>query len=113
MKKNLQVWDLWSQGKGLEFIDILLTESSSAQVEELLRCIQIGLLCVQEDAADRPTMSSVVVMLGSDELKDLPQPTEPAFSVGKLVFGSSRSRSATTPSIFSANDVTISDISPR
>jgi hypothetical protein len=31
-----------------------------------LRCIHIGLLCVQGDPVTRPVMSSVVMMLGSD-----------------------------------------------
>lgn len=44
----------------------------------MLRCIHIGLLCVQENAADRPTMASVVLMLSSFSLT-LPVPSEPAF----------------------------------
>ena len=60
----LQVWQLWNEGKGLELIDPLLTES--CDLDEFLRYMHIGLLCVQEDAYDRPTMSSVVVMLKSE-----------------------------------------------
>lgn len=44
----------------------------------MLRCIHIGLLCVQEDAAKRPTMASVVLMLGSSTMA-LPVPSAPAF----------------------------------
>ena len=44
---------------------------------ELLRSIHIGLLCVQQHAEDRPTMSSVVVML--DNESTLPPPKQPAF----------------------------------
>ncbi|KAL7213396.1 hypothetical protein ACSBR2_016005 [Camellia fascicularis] len=51
---------------------------------EVSKCIHIGLLCVHEDAADRPTMSSVVVMLRSNTMT-LPRPTQPPFSVGQLV----------------------------
>jgi hypothetical protein len=32
---------------------------------EIMRCIHIGLLCVQENVADRPTMASIVLMLSS------------------------------------------------
>ena len=32
----------------------------------MLRIIHIGLLCVQEDASDRATMSTVVLMLSSN-----------------------------------------------
>ncbi|KAJ6925601.1 receptor-like protein kinase [Populus alba x Populus x berolinensis] len=75
-------WKLWSEGKGLELMDSLLEKSSVAT--EVLKCIHIGLLCVQEDPVDRPTMSSVVVMLAGDNLK-FPIPSKPAFSVGRIV----------------------------
>ncbi|KAI3470646.1 hypothetical protein Pfo_027309 [Paulownia fortunei] len=45
---------------------------------DMLRCIHIGLLCVQENTADRPTMASVVVMLNSSSLT-LSLPSKPAF----------------------------------
>ena len=45
---------------------------------EIMRCIHIGLLCVQENVADRPTMASVVLMLNSYSIT-LPVPLEPAF----------------------------------
>lgn len=50
----------------------------SFPTDEVLRCIKIGLLCVQEMPEDRPTMSSVVLMLGSDGAL-LPQPAHPGF----------------------------------
>ncbi|OVA05592.1 S-locus receptor kinase [Macleaya cordata] len=94
----------------MEFIDYLLIESS-APMEEVLRCLHIGLLCVQEDAADRPTMSSVLVLLGSDEsLLDLPQPTQPAFSVGRFAVELDQSSNSKN---FSVNEVTTSSVSPR
>ena len=46
--------------------------------------IHIALLCVQEDPNDRPTMSMVVVMLAS-KLINLPQPSAPPFTVGRLI----------------------------
>ncbi|OMO55697.1 hypothetical protein COLO4_35893 [Corchorus olitorius] len=33
--------------------------------EEVIRCIHIGLLCVQEDPSERPTMASVILMLNN------------------------------------------------
>ncbi|KAL7244065.1 hypothetical protein ACSBR1_016319 [Camellia fascicularis] len=75
------VWQLWNEGKGLEMIDPLLMES--CDLDEFLRYMHIGLLCVQEDAYDRPTMSSVVVMLKSEAVT-LSQPERPAFSVGEI-----------------------------
>jgi len=64
--------------------------------DEVERCIQIGLLCVQEDARDRPTMSDVVVMLASDTVA-IPKPKHPAFSIGRTSEEVSTSRS---PRIF-------------
>ena len=49
---------------------------------EVLKCIIVGLLCVQEDPGDRPNMSNVVFMLGS-ETATLPNPKEPAFVAKK------------------------------
>ncbi|XLT11123.1 hypothetical protein HN51_056916 [Arachis hypogaea] len=45
-----------------------------------MRCIHIGLLCVQENLADRPTMATVVVMLNSDSLA-LPMPSRAAYVI--------------------------------
>ncbi|CAL5344616.1 unnamed protein product [Camellia sinensis] len=98
-------WRLWNEGKELEFLDPLL--AGSCPVTEVVRCIHIGLLCVQEDPADRPNMSSVVVLLGS-ESATLPQPRQPAVSVGRIAH--MKSSSTTDPS---ANQDTISSISPR
>lgn len=43
---------------------------------EALRCIQVGLLCVQLHPEERPTVSSVLLMLDSDSVL-LPQPGRP------------------------------------
>ncbi|PRQ48783.1 putative non-specific serine/threonine protein kinase [Rosa chinensis] len=53
----------------------------------IMRCIHIGLLCVQESLADRPTMASVILMFNSYSL-NLPVPSKPAF----LMYISVRSR---------------------
>jgi hypothetical protein len=45
---------------------------------EIMRCIHIGLLCVQENVADRPIMASIVLMLNSYSIS-LPIPLQPAF----------------------------------
>lgn len=49
---------------------------------EVMRCIQVGLLCVQEPAEDRPNMSTVVLMLSSDFVS-MPQPTVPGYCLGR------------------------------
>lgn len=45
---------------------------------EVERYIQIGLLCVQKHPQDRPTMSTVMLMLDSEQTI-LPQPNQPGF----------------------------------
>ncbi|XP_043688972.1 receptor-like serine/threonine-protein kinase SD1-8 isoform X2 [Telopea speciosissima] len=81
-------WKLWREGKGLELMDESMKESCSAS--EVLRCIQVGLLCVQERPEERPTMSSVVLMLSS-ETATMPQPKHPGF--GRSPLGTDESSS--------------------
>ncbi|CAH8326243.1 unnamed protein product [Eruca vesicaria subsp. sativa] len=80
------VWRNWKEGKRLDIIDPIIiaskSSSSSFKTHETLRCIHIGLLCVQDRAEDRPEMSSVMVMLGS-ETTTLPEPKQPEFCVGR------------------------------
>ncbi|GMN50974.1 hypothetical protein TIFTF001_020117 [Ficus carica] len=73
-------WNLWKERKALELVDS--TVGDSYPVSEVLRCIQVGLLCVQERAEDRPTMSTVVLMLSS-ESATMPQPKNPGFCLGR------------------------------
>ncbi|XP_050208517.1 G-type lectin S-receptor-like serine/threonine-protein kinase RKS1 isoform X2 [Mercurialis annua] len=69
------VWELWKEKRALEIVDPSLKELYVA--DEALRYIQIGLLCVQEDEVDRPTIFNVVLMLNSDI--SLSSPKQPAF----------------------------------
>ncbi|KAJ0112436.1 hypothetical protein Patl1_02122 [Pistacia atlantica] len=69
-------WRLWQEDKALDIMDQKL--SPSFNKIEILKCINVGLLCVQEDPNDRPTMSNVVIMLGS-ETATLATPKRPAF----------------------------------
>ncbi|KAM7506201.1 hypothetical protein LguiB_005105 [Lonicera macranthoides] len=70
-------WKNWQEQGGMNLIDPIL-RSNSNPIRDIMRCIHIGLLCVQENVADRPTMASVVLMLSSFSLT-LPVPSEPAF----------------------------------
>ncbi|MED6173936.1 hypothetical protein PIB30_064403 [Stylosanthes scabra] len=72
-------WQLWNEERKLEFVDPVLLESCVC-CEEVVRCMHIGLVCVQEDPELRPKMSSVVVLLGSEQIA-LPKPSQPAFSL--------------------------------
>ncbi|XP_017979947.1 PREDICTED: G-type lectin S-receptor-like serine/threonine-protein kinase At4g27290 [Theobroma cacao] len=68
-------WDLWKEEKAVQLIDPLLKESCN--LSEVARGIHIGLLCLQQHPEDRPNMSSVVLMLGSDTT--LSKPKQPGF----------------------------------
>ncbi|KAG5140359.1 hypothetical protein JHK84_034127 [Glycine max] len=70
-------WRLWTEERALELLDKLSGECSPSEV---VRCIQVGLLCVQQRPQDRPHMSSVVLMLNGDKL--LPKPKVPGFYTG-------------------------------
>ncbi|XP_048320073.2 G-type lectin S-receptor-like serine/threonine-protein kinase At4g27290 isoform X2 [Ziziphus jujuba] len=69
-------WLLWNEDRALNLMDASFGDSSDEC--QLLRCIQVGLLCVQKFSHDRPTMASVVFML-ENEGAVLPQPKEPGF----------------------------------
>ncbi|KAD5802695.1 hypothetical protein E3N88_14055 [Mikania micrantha] len=71
-------WELWNQGKGLELMDPVLEDTCSPK--EVMTCIHVGLLCVQDHATDRPTMSEVVSMLTNEHVH-LPDPKPPAFFI--------------------------------
>ncbi|KAI4296557.1 hypothetical protein L6164_036506 [Bauhinia variegata] len=70
-----KVWDLWRQQKALDMVDSTLGHSFPPAV--VLRCIHIGLLCVQESHMNRPSMWEVVFMLRNQST--LPRPKKPAF----------------------------------
>ncbi|XP_064957329.1 cysteine-rich receptor-like protein kinase 6 [Musa acuminata AAA Group] len=73
------IWEKWQDGSALEIVDPAL--GGHYQQSDLLRFVQIGLLCVQEDPSDRPTMSTIVVMLNSETVS-LRAPSQPAFYMG-------------------------------
>ncbi|KAL6338319.1 hypothetical protein AAG906_018666 [Vitis piasezkii] len=75
-------WELWKEGTSLQLVDPLLEDFHSST--QMLRCIHIALLCVQESAADRPTMSAVISML-TNETVPLLNPNLPAFSIHHAV----------------------------
>ncbi|PRQ23789.1 putative protein kinase RLK-Pelle-DLSV family [Rosa chinensis] len=98
-------WQLWNEGKGTELMDPLLKASCSP--DDFRRYIQIGLLCCQEDANNRPTMSSVVEMLKTETIK-LSKPERAAF-----LFTGTNHHDQISAQSSSANGLTISDDGPR
>ncbi|OVA11174.1 Protein kinase domain [Macleaya cordata] len=72
-------WKHWREGTSLELMDPSLADSFLRN--EVMRSIHIGLLCVQNNIEDRPTVSSLVLMLNSYTLPLAP-PSRPAFFAG-------------------------------
>ncbi|KAJ4899704.1 Cysteine-rich receptor-like protein kinase 11 [Raphanus sativus] len=71
-------WKLWRNGSPLELVDPFVRESCDSS--EVVRCIHIALLCVQENPMDRPTLSTIILMLTSNTIT-LPVPQQPGFFV--------------------------------
>ncbi|KAK7308807.1 hypothetical protein RJT34_05056 [Clitoria ternatea] len=110
-------WRNWKDEKPLEILDPDLKESFSHS--EVINCIHIGLLCVQQNPDDRPTMERVVSYLSNISV-ELPLPREPALFVGigndpkKILKGESSDQQTKSNSIQSSiNDMTISNYFPR
>lgn len=74
---NLQAWKIWQENRAMDFVDSRIKRNCEAA--EVLKCIHVGLLCVQDNVADRPTMASVVYMLGW-EGTSLLKPKKPQFT---------------------------------
>ncbi|WJX46314.1 hypothetical protein P8452_33129 [Trifolium repens] len=100
------VWTLWTEGTALDIVDSSLNQSYPSAI--VLRCIQIGLLCVQENAMSRPTMSEVVFMLGNET--PICQPQKPAFL---LIGKQDLQDSSTSGGGSSINELTETTISAR
>ena len=92
----------------LDVVDPTLCQPFSAK--EVSRCIHIGLLCVQEATTDRPTMSSVVFMLGN-ETAPPPPPNTPAFILQDKCSDAEPSTSRSGGAV-SLNSVTSTELEP-
>ncbi|XP_040382140.1 cysteine-rich receptor-like protein kinase 6 isoform X2 [Oryza brachyantha] len=69
-------YQLWQDGQWHELVDPALGEDFPAA--EVMKCVQVALLCVQDSADDRPNMSDVIAMLGSEGVT-MPEPRQPAY----------------------------------
>ncbi|KAK9068575.1 hypothetical protein SSX86_012690 [Deinandra increscens subsp. villosa] len=104
------VWDLWKQDKALTVVDSSLGDSFDAR--EVLFCIHVGILCVQELASDRPTMTDVASMLSNHETM-LPSPNQPAFIFRKLNYGMNPTSASASGGDCSVCDETITILHAR
>ncbi|GAY52998.1 hypothetical protein CUMW_146120, partial [Citrus unshiu] len=78
----------------------------SFNLAEVIRCIHIGLLCVQQHPEDRPSMPSVILMLGSETV--LPQPKQPGYLADRK--STRRDYSSIMPESCSTNTITVSGL---
>ena len=99
---------MWNAGNIVALIDPIISEPCF-QIE-ILRCIHVGLLCVQEFAKDRPIVSVVISMLKS-EIVDLPHPKQPAFIERKIALDTKSSQRRQRKC--SDNNVTITMVQGR
>eukprot|EP00261_Vitis_vinifera_P039829 XP_019081072.1 PREDICTED: putative receptor-like protein kinase At4g00960 [Vitis vinifera] len=102
-------WRHWNEGRVVDIVDPILGTNLR---NEIIRCLHIGLLCVQESVANRPTMALIVSMLNSYYLP-LPSPSRPGFlmqSSTQIAGHSSQMRISTH---FTVNEVSITDLYPR
>ncbi|WOL12990.1 hypothetical protein Cni_G21759 [Canna indica] len=78
-------WKMWDEKKVMEFVDPVMAKSCDKDEEKLLsRCMNVGLLCVQDQPSERPSMNKVVVMLESETTAaaaaSLARPKQPTFT---------------------------------
>ncbi|CAJ1977299.1 unnamed protein product [Sphenostylis stenocarpa] len=114
-------WRSWREGRARDIVDPTLNNGSES---EIMRCIHIGLLCVQDNVGARPSMASVVLMLSSHSFS-LAVPMAPAFygdmsrlfadmQLWEISSGTTRSNEHTTRSDEdSLNEASITDPYPR
>ncbi|VAI20887.1 unnamed protein product [Triticum turgidum subsp. durum] len=69
-------WNMWREGKTEDLVDTYIMDTCS--LDEVLICIHVALMCVQDNPDDRPLMSSVVFVLENGS-STLPPPTCPAY----------------------------------
>ncbi|GJZ64370.1 putative reverse transcriptase domain-containing protein [Tanacetum coccineum] len=77
---TILIKELWQQGTALDLEDPSV--GSTSDMQQFLRIVHVALLCVQEDAIDRPTTSDMISMLLNDTISLAP-PNKPAFVLSR------------------------------
>ncbi|XP_027151637.1 G-type lectin S-receptor-like serine/threonine-protein kinase At4g27290 [Coffea eugenioides] len=102
-------WLLYKDGRFQELVDDHV--SKSCYLSEVIRSIHVGLLCVQQFPDDRPSMSSVVLMLASD--RALPFPKEPGYFTQRNLFFEPEKSLSSTKADSSSNQLTVTMLDAR
>ncbi|PHT44253.1 G-type lectin S-receptor-like serine/threonine-protein kinase [Capsicum baccatum] len=101
-------WMRHNEGRSSELVDPNLVDSCN--ISEVLRSVHVGLLCVQQNPEDRPSMSTVIMMLSNEGI--LPTAKHPGFFTERKVEDVDQfSWSTQAPS--SINEVTITLLNAR
>lgn len=112
----MQVWKHWRDGRPLDLLDPSIGDSYVR--DEVIRSIQIGLLCAQEEVDRRPNMATVVLMLSSLSAT-IPTPNPPAFFIqsrrdnraNEVLESDESSSSKAAPA--SVNEASVTEVYPR
>ncbi|KAJ8752179.1 hypothetical protein K2173_003787 [Erythroxylum novogranatense] len=102
-------WRLHQEGRSLELIAEPAKVSCSQS--EILKTIQVALLCVQRSPEDRPSMSSVVLMMSGEG--SLAQPKQPGFFTERELVEANVPPSQSNFRPFSLNALSLSSLDPR
>ncbi|MCD9641966.1 hypothetical protein HAX54_028525, partial [Datura stramonium] len=73
-----EAWRLWIEERAMHLTEKSLLESCNRS--EVIKCISVALLCVQEDSNDRPNMSDIIITLVGEGMS-LERPNRPAFVI--------------------------------
>ncbi|KAH9660260.1 Receptor-like serine/threonine-protein kinase [Citrus sinensis] len=103
-------YELWKDGKGMELMDPSLDDTHSSW--KLLTCLQVALLCVQENPNDRPSILEISSMLENENTADIMTPKKPP-SFSNKAFEDEQNKTTIGLQICSSNDVTISQVVGR
>ncbi|PWA82873.1 Apple-like protein [Artemisia annua] len=106
---TIVVWDLWKQDKPLTVVDSALGNSFDAR--EIILCMHVGILCVQESATDRPTMTEAFMLSNRDT--KLPSPNQPAFIFRQLNCGKDSKSTSNSGGVGSVDNETITHVHAR
>ncbi|XP_008227865.1 PREDICTED: cysteine-rich receptor-like protein kinase 2 [Prunus mume] len=105
-----KAWKLYENGKHVELVDPNL-DPNEYKPEDVKKIIEIALMCTQPSAAQRPTMSEVIVLLKSTSSVENRALTRPVFvDSDKRVKGDT---STSTASSTSNATVSVSQVSGR
>ena len=101
-----QVWKHWKRGSVAQLLDGYPADEPGRQ--DMLRCIHIGLLCIQEDPQLRPSMASVLQML-RHRIVAMSPPIKPAF----VIPGPGERPRPAAPEPLTINEASVSELEPR